>query len=537
MNHERAFLQAIQDEPDDDAQRLIYADWLDDNDRPERAAFIRAQVRLAALPEEDSARLALEDEADDLLEAHEEEWAAPLRGLALEWEWRRGFIERATMRGSTFLDRGDHLFAAAPLRDLRLLVESRDLPELAQSPHLNWLEALDLSLGGELTPESCRNFPLRDRAVQALLESPYLTHLAWLNLSGHILEGPAVLALARCSWFANLTYLDLSYTYLGDRGSLALLSARAESLRVLRLRSTNLTRTGALTLFGATNMPNLRELDIDLRRVLCWPTRDPLHELRELLRLPLLGRLELLNLQECQLNQVDAVRELAHHPRLPGVTKLDLSGNGFGVDGALALAESPHLSGLRSLRLRNNSIRDTGTRALVGAPGLQKLRALDLAQNRIDGPGIRTLAEAPGLAGLRQLDLSDNFVGVPNARALANSTTLTGLTRLALSGAGLDNEAVRALAEAPALARLRSLDLGANLFDGEAARALASSPHLRRLRELELRDTPLLAAGAEALLRSRCLSRRIRLDLRGASISATEWARLRRLVAGRHVLS
>lgn len=44
---ESALLAAIIAEPADDNVRLVYADWLDENDQPERAEFIRLQVALA----------------------------------------------------------------------------------------------------------------------------------------------------------------------------------------------------------------------------------------------------------------------------------------------------------------------------------------------------------------------------------------------------------------------------------------------------------------------------------------------------------
>lgn len=43
------FLRAILAVPDDDAPRLIYADWLDENGQPERAEFIRVQCRIAEI--------------------------------------------------------------------------------------------------------------------------------------------------------------------------------------------------------------------------------------------------------------------------------------------------------------------------------------------------------------------------------------------------------------------------------------------------------------------------------------------------------
>jgi uncharacterized protein (TIGR02996 family) len=46
-----ALLQAILDTPDDDFPRLVMADWLEENDQPERSEFIRVQVELAGLRE------------------------------------------------------------------------------------------------------------------------------------------------------------------------------------------------------------------------------------------------------------------------------------------------------------------------------------------------------------------------------------------------------------------------------------------------------------------------------------------------------
>jgi len=48
MPLEQAFLAAIQSNPDDDAPRLIYADWLEERGDP-RAAFLRAECLLAGL--------------------------------------------------------------------------------------------------------------------------------------------------------------------------------------------------------------------------------------------------------------------------------------------------------------------------------------------------------------------------------------------------------------------------------------------------------------------------------------------------------
>lgn len=47
---EAGLLAAILESPEGDGPRLIYADWLEENGKPERASFIRVQCELARLP-------------------------------------------------------------------------------------------------------------------------------------------------------------------------------------------------------------------------------------------------------------------------------------------------------------------------------------------------------------------------------------------------------------------------------------------------------------------------------------------------------
>ncbi len=108
MDRAGAFLQAICESPDDDAPRLIFADWLEERGDP-RGAFIRAQCVLERLDPADPIRQELEDEAQALLDRHEEEWTAPLHGVASKFRFRRGFVEEAAVSGAGFLERGADL--------------------------------------------------------------------------------------------------------------------------------------------------------------------------------------------------------------------------------------------------------------------------------------------------------------------------------------------------------------------------------------------------------------------------------------------
>jgi len=46
MNERESFMRAIATSPDDDAVRLVFADWLEENGEPERAEFICASTLL-----------------------------------------------------------------------------------------------------------------------------------------------------------------------------------------------------------------------------------------------------------------------------------------------------------------------------------------------------------------------------------------------------------------------------------------------------------------------------------------------------------
>jgi uncharacterized protein (TIGR02996 family) len=45
LSDEEAFLRAIADAPDDNAPRLVYADWLDEHNQPQRAEYARLASR------------------------------------------------------------------------------------------------------------------------------------------------------------------------------------------------------------------------------------------------------------------------------------------------------------------------------------------------------------------------------------------------------------------------------------------------------------------------------------------------------------
>src|SRR5262249_1094923 len=145
MPKEKAFLSAILADPATDAPRLVFADWLEEHGRSERAEFIRVQCRLAALPECDQERKELETRSWELLGSHEEDWVGPLHGLHKQkwWRFHRGFIESISLPARVFLAHAKAIFQAAPVSQASLWKAGGTATELANCPFLARLTGLD----------------------------------------------------------------------------------------------------------------------------------------------------------------------------------------------------------------------------------------------------------------------------------------------------------------------------------------------------------------------------------------------------------
>jgi uncharacterized protein (TIGR02996 family) len=206
-------MRAIIDAPDDDAPRLIYADWLDDLIEHERAAFIRAQVAYERFLAEPANPF---DAGVDVLLLRPEVrqavlWPFHARGLSfgppngpepgfhpqaggavlpLAVRFRRGFLEVMAADVLAFIDRclwdGGSIFDLTPLRHLALRrhrgtphepirgLSWAGLHRLLAEPGLARLETFDLSY-----------LELGDRGARALLDSPHLAPPTRLFLRGN----------------------------------------------------------------------------------------------------------------------------------------------------------------------------------------------------------------------------------------------------------------------------------------------------------------------------------------------------------------
>jgi len=109
-------LQAIIENPDHDALRLVFADWLEDHGELERAEFIRVQIELAKLPNVDNRRPELEQRETALLARNESEWVKPIRHWVASWTFHRGFIAEVTVTVDVYKEHTFALLNLAPIR-------------------------------------------------------------------------------------------------------------------------------------------------------------------------------------------------------------------------------------------------------------------------------------------------------------------------------------------------------------------------------------------------------------------------------------
>ena len=235
-----AFLRDIIEHRDDDAPRLVYADWLEDHGERDRAEFIRAQCRLAKLPENDPRRPGLERRSEELLGQHAGEWLRPLPEWAVREppEWRRGFVAAVRAKGEDFLRGAEELLRLCPLEGACLTEAREHLPELLQRTHLANLTTLDLydnGIGAEgakalagsphlanLTSLNLGNNWIGDEGVVALAGSPHLANLTTVLLVPNEIGAEGAVALASSPHLANLTWLNLMENRIGDEGTEAL---------------------------------------------------------------------------------------------------------------------------------------------------------------------------------------------------------------------------------------------------------------------------------------------------------------------------
>lgn len=251
MNDGQALLRAILDDPDDDAPRLVFADWLEEGGDHARAAHIRAQIKLARLPQDDPDRDRIVQLERTLWKANRDAWKAWVPGWARITRFNRGFVEEIRCWAEDYLARADEVRLRTPLQAVRIDGTREIAVPLFRSRTLEGLRAVHISI------------PVESGDWMHLSESPYLAHLTTLDLSSNAHPGELVSTLIRSTAFPALRSLRLRWWVLGDEWTPRLVehpwSAR---LRNLDLGHNEITSEGARPILDSPYLNEIENLNL-----------------------------------------------------------------------------------------------------------------------------------------------------------------------------------------------------------------------------------------------------------------------------------
>ena len=168
-----ALLADILANPDDDAPRLVLADWLSERGDP-RGELI--SVQCAAQHATGGALARHVNRASALLERHGETWLGEIRRIVRGVELKRGFVASINAKAAVFA-KCAALFEQEPIEELRVIKpNARDLATIAKAPHLAKLRSLVLLDPARIETDA------HVQALRSLLGSSRLAKLRSLDL-------------------------------------------------------------------------------------------------------------------------------------------------------------------------------------------------------------------------------------------------------------------------------------------------------------------------------------------------------------------
>ena len=488
---EKAFRRDIIEHPEDDALRLIFADWLEDQGDP-YADLIRVQCQLAKIDEFDDSYFDLKIQENNVLQQLKRanhELISRKRSTGNPSFVNRGFIQ------SIFLDENSDLqlvneeyqwepitkidFFSLPdeyqsffsswsfLRRVRSLsidgrFEGFTLNSLLGSPHLSNLKSLSIScksfdisvaeiIGQELSSNKLTELEIDRTGFQALFHSSQLENLTTFKLvgGGSAEEDTLSILAQECPW-KHLRSLTLNLASFSNDGVESFREAawthQLEELHVIDMES-HVSITPFLLSPYMENLSKLTitETEINDTGTFVIPTA----------------------LTSCQLSELNL-----------GDTRL----NALSLQ---PLVESDLFDHLKVLRLELNELGTEGC-ALLGAGKFPQLQYLDLHGNEITAQGMKALNQHAEFPSLRRLDLASNPIGEEGLKSLCASDYASTLYDLGLGSTRIDTiTCMRALTQPGCLSQLRCLTLEGNLLSTQAAIVLCNSELAHQLSFLD----------------------------------------------------
>ncbi|MBN9117928.1 MAG: TIGR02996 domain-containing protein [Planctomycetes bacterium] len=490
-----ALYAAVCAAPDDDAPRLVLADWLDEHNDPHRAAYIRAQVGLAQARAADPHAAAVfdffshRDAPDGWHKYGDRAAASPAVGRMEEFRKQElRYEKRAWTRWNAALPRRKAGTVREYERGFPLLIDLPDTGRYAalaekrpgeplpgyefylNSPTEEELDAL-LASGLFGAVRGLRGFRVESvEFVRKLGKLPAARNFRRLMLHPHENTTEILATVAAEPNWAGLTHLEMYAE--ANEANLPPAFFRAKHLRQLERLGLGLT--------------NLTEAQCAALGRMKWP------------------RLQALDIYGCR--NWGAVGLGLEKSDFPELQSLDLMACSLGDAGATALAKCKELKNLATLNLTYNDIDDgKALAALIAGPAFPALAGLNLFGNKCRALDAKALASDGRGPTLRLLSLGDCGLYSKTAEALAAAPALTELVCLDLGGNNFGDSGVKALVRAAQWDRLRCLSLRENKITAKGVAELTEWPALANLADFDLRDNPIGLDGAKALAACKAL--------------------------------
>jgi uncharacterized protein (TIGR02996 family) len=486
---ELAFIEHIRDNFDDDAPRLVYADWLEEQGQIDKAQFIRLDCERARFDSEDLRWLEWYEKGMYLRKGYPNRWFDPLPAFALDnadffFSTERGFVDYLSLIRDQIPEDLDDLLQFAPLLHKLQLQDSSDevIERLSDWPGLSRISEFDLRSFSQRAPAKglfSSPFLTKIKAlvgydlamemsdIEALTRSKACQHLQRLSLMKCRIDPEMSCVLVRWPGIGNVKDLTLSWNQINDQTISDLANSRFPiQVEELNIGSNPISIAGIDALVASRHFRSLRFLSVDTLR---------------------LG------------------------PSLPEV-----------------LATWPALRSIRSLWIGDNQITDRGLETLLGSNFIEKLESLHLEQSSLTSDGILALVNSSVLEGITRLNLSRNSLGDEGIERLLNSPLLNRLQSLNLAETEMGDSGFRGLFHSR-FSNLQELSLSYNSITDESICQFATLPFWKNLRTLWLVGTEVTARGAQALMDSPHFHESVRLYIFSRKIDPKVLSQLEQL--------
>ncbi len=483
-----ALEKAIVGHADEDTPRLAYADWLDENGDPDRAAFIRVQCRLADLS----------PAAPDWVDLREQELE-----LVARLKSRLGELANLGREADNFYFGHDFIgHHEEPFR--------RGFPYFidSQTSGDDWTDRERARVVRELT----RYLTTTTVRGVSFSETP-------LDTMRQLLAEPVAEKLTGFACFADQadSFAEF-FRFVGTAPAL-------QNVKHMFLY-------GGFDPLPAAELANATAFD-SVRRITIQNIEGTRADLERLVRAPWFRRLQHFR---CFIDRVPDARVLAAGlGELPDLHTLDVPAFPDGAVSALAKAEFPALArlmysgpieakfaktlakakfpALTAFELHRGRAKNDGLAELLSADWFAQLRVLHMAENGIGDKGAKALAAHPVARSLRVLKFGDNTFGKAGLAALGTFPALTTLDLRSYHARKATSADLAAWLAGLALPNLRHLDLHNWPLGDAGAKALAANPAFATLTRLSLEECDIGDAGAKALFASPHLQNLVELHL------------------------